>query len=66
MDSGRFSKIVAWNISGKTYRQREFQKGLQTLLPTPGAQAPVSITNWLDQNGLAGVVDGKCVPLDVI
>ena len=37
-------KLVACTILGKTYRQRELQKGLQTLSPTPGAQTHLNIT----------------------
>ena len=59
-------KLVAWTISEKTYKQKEFQKGLQNLSPTPDAQAHLSITKWLGTNELAGAVDGKCVPLDLI
>ena len=50
-------KLVVWIISGKIYREREFQKGLQTLSPTPDKQAQLNITNWLRANGLAGVAD---------
>ena len=52
-------KLVAWTFSGKTYGQREFQQGLQTTSSTSGAQAHSRITNRLEANGLAGVLDRK-------
>ena len=59
-------KLVAWTISRNTYRQREFQKGLQILSPTTSTQDHLSITNRLEANGLAGVEDGNCASLDVM
>ena len=55
-------KLVPWTISEKNYRQWEFQKGFQTL----SLQVHLSITNRLVGNGLAVVVDEKCVPLGAI
>ena len=59
-------KLVVCAILGKTYRLREYQKVLQTLLLTPDEQIHLIITNRLGENGLVGAVDGKCAPLDVV
>lgn len=53
-------KLVACAILGKTYRLREYQKVLQTLLLTSDEQIHLIITNRLGENGLVGAVDGKC------
>lgn len=37
----------------------------ETLSPSPGAQAQLSIMNSLRSDQLAGVVDRMCVPLDL-
>ena len=48
-------KPVAWTISGKVYRQKEYQKGLQPLLQTPEEPVDLNIISRLGANGLAGV-----------
>ena len=46
---------MAWTISGKVYRLKEYQKGLQSLLQTPEEPANLNVTDWLGANGLADV-----------
>ena len=44
-------KLVTWTISGKVYRQREYQKGLHPLLQTPEEAAHLNIGVGLGQMG---------------
>ena len=59
-------RFVACNLSGKVYVQAEYQKGLQPFLQALDEPAHFNITIRLWANGLAGVVKGRYVPLDVI
>ena len=59
-------KVVTWTISGKVYRPKKYKKGLQSFRQNPPKLAPLTIKSQLEANGLAGIVEGKYVPLDVI
>ena len=48
-------RLVAWTISGRTYLQKEYQKGLPTLSQTTGKHLQLSITSQL---GRSGVLNG--------
>ena len=59
-------RLVAWTVSGKAWRQREYKKKLPPLLSVPGDQDRFQITNRPGESGLAGVVRNKWIPLDVM
>ena len=59
-------RLVAWTISGRTYLQKEYQKGLPILSQTIGEHLQLSITSQLGRSGVAGVLNGRYLPLDRI
>ena len=59
-------RLVTWIISGRTYLQKEYQKGLPTLSQTIGEHLQLSITSQLGRSGVAGVLNGRYLPLDRI
>ena len=62
----RSLKLVAWRVSGKSWRQREYQEQLPRLSQLHEDQAQINITTRLGENGLAGVIRNKFVPLEVL
>ena len=59
-------KLVAWNISGRIWQTREYQKGLQDLSQMPEDRVHSLITNRPGESGLAGVVNNKLIPLNAL
>ena len=59
-------QLVAWEISGRTYLQKEYRKGLPTLSQKIGEHLQSSITSQLGRSGTAGVLNGRYLPLDQI
>ena len=59
-------RLVAWLVSGLLWKRKEFQKGLHTLSQMPDDQVHYHITNRPGESLLAGVIEGKQIPLDVI
>ena len=59
-------RLVAWTISGRTYLEKEYQKGLLTLSQTIGEHLQSSITSQLGRRGMTGVLNGRYLPLDRI
>ena len=57
-------RLVAWIISGRTYLQKEYQKGFPTLSQIIGGHLQSSITSHLGRSGMAGVLNGRHLPLD--
>ena len=49
-------QLMGWKISGRTYLQKEYQRGLPTLSQTIGKHLQSSITNQLERNGVASVL----------
>ncbi|XP_057294612.1 uncharacterized protein LOC130623139 [Hydractinia symbiolongicarpus] len=62
----RTLRLVAWTISGKFWRLREYQEKLQSLSQVPEQRAHSLITNRPGESGLAGVVNNKLIPLNVL
>ena len=58
--------LVAWLVSGQIWRQRDYRKGLQTLSSVPEEKALHLLTNRPGESGLAGVIENKLIPLDVM
>ena len=56
-------RLVAWTVSGKTFLQKEYQKGLQTLSRHLGEREQQLITNRPGESGLAGVLKNMLIPL---
>ena len=57
---------MAWAISGRTYLQKEYQKGLLTLSQTVGEHLQSSVMSQLGRSGVTGVLNGRYPPLDQI
>ena len=57
-------KLLAYNISRKTYMHKVYQRGLLSLSQTPADMVTLSITSRLGQNGVVGVLDVKFYLLD--
>ena len=56
-------RLVVWTVSDRTYLQNEYQKGLPTLSQTIGEYLQWS---QLGRSGVAGVLNGRYLPLDLI
>ena len=56
-------RLVAWLVSGKTYLQREYQKGLLILSQIPEGKVPSEIANQPGKSRLAGVMGNKLISL---
>ena len=59
-------QLVAWKVSGKPWKVREYQNLLPHLSQIPEGQGQYLITNRPGESGLAGVVNGRLIPLQVI
>ena len=59
-------QLVAWKVSGKLWKVREYQNSLPHLSQIPENQGQYLITNRPGQSGLAGAVNGRLMPLQVI
>ena len=59
-------RLIAWTISGRTYLQKEYQKGLPTLSQTIGEHLQSSIKSQFGRSDVAGVLNGRYLPLDRI
>ena len=59
-------RLVVWTISGRTYLQKKCHKGLPTLSKTIGEHRQSSITSHLGRSGVAGVLNKRYLPLDLI
>ena len=59
-------KLIAWRISGKIYKIREYQRVLPNLSLQPEALAPGKIMSPPRENSIAGVLGEKFIHFDVI
>ena len=59
-------RLVAWSISDRTYLQKEYHRGLPTLLKTMREHHQPSITSQLRRSGVTGVLNGRYLSLDLI
>ena len=59
-------RLVVWTISDRTYLQKEYHKGLPTLLQTIDEHLQLSITSQLGRSGVASVLNGRYLSLDLI
>ena len=59
-------RLVAWTISGRTYLQKEYQKGLPILSQAIGEHLQLRITSQLGRSGVASVLNRGYLPLDRI
>ena len=58
--------LVAWIVSGNPMTNTKYQQGLQALSLHHGDQAPLNNTKQLGLNGIAGLTQGKVIPLRLI
>ena len=66
LQEGNQLQLVAWKVSGKFWKVREYQNSLPHLSQIPEGQGQYLITNQPSKSGLAGVVNGRLIPLQVI
>lgn len=59
-------QLVAWNVSGKNWLQKGFQKTLSLSSQMPGEKVQTLITTRLGESLIAGVVNGMLIPFDVL
>ena len=59
-------KLVAWRISGKICKTREYQRGLQNLSVQPEVLGPEKIITQHGGNSIAGALGEKLIPFDVM
>jgi len=62
----RSLELVAWTVSGKICKIKEFQRKLPTLSLRPGEEAQGLITNRPGVSGVAGVIGSKLIHFDVL
>jgi hypothetical protein len=55
-------QLAAWKISGKNWKQADFQRELHTSSATGGEKAQNLLTSRPGRSGIAGVVNGKLIP----
>ena len=58
--------LIVWTLSGNVFLQRAYQRKLPVLSCNLSEKELFLITNRPGDSGLAGVVKGKLVPLDVL
>ena len=66
LQKGNQLQLVAWKVSGKLWKVREYKNSLPHLSQIPEGQGQYLITNRPGESGLAGVVNGMLIPLQVI
>ena len=66
LQAGNQLQLVAWKVSGKLWKVREYQNSLPHLSQIPEGQGQYLITNRPGESGLAGAVNGRLIPLQVI
>ena len=66
LQEGNQLQLVAWKVSGKLWKVREYKNSLPHLSQIPEGQGQYLITNRPGESGLAGVVNGRLIPLQVI
>ena len=59
-------RLVAWRLSGKDSKPKEYLKRLPNLSPQPGPEVREKIMNPLGRNLVAGVVGNKLIPFDAL
>ena len=59
-------QLAVWVVSGIVWQQKAYQTGLQSLSQIPEGRAQFLLTNRPGESGLAGVVNGKLIPFDVL
>ena len=58
--------LAAWKVSKNVWQQEEFQTGLQNLCQIPEEEAQFFLTNGPGISDLAGVMNRKLIPFDVM
>ena len=56
-------RLLAWKVSGKSYLQKEFQKGLPISSPMQEEWEQNLITNQPGESSIVGVMGDKLIPL---
>ena len=56
-------RLLAWKVSGKSYLQKEFQRGLPISSPTQEEWEQTLITNRPGESSIVGVMGNKLIPL---
>ena len=59
-------QLAVWVVSGIVWQQKAYQTGLQSLSRIPEGRAQFLLTNRPGESGLAGVVNGKLIPFNVL
>ena len=59
-------KLAAWLVSGNHSHQKTFQTKLQSLYQIPEEKVQSLLTNRPGASGLAGVVNRRLIPFDVL
>jgi len=58
--------LAVWRVSGKPWKQKAFRARQQSLYQIPEEKVPSLIMNRPGENGLAGLVNDKLIPLHVL
>ena len=59
-------RLAAWLVSGNHWHQKAFQTKLQSLYQIPEEEVRSLLTNRPGASGLAGVVNGRLIPFNVL
>ena len=66
LQEGNQLHLLAWKVSGKPWKVKEYQNSLPHLSQIPEGQGQNLITNRPGESGLAVVIKAKLTPLQVI
>ena len=66
LQEGNQLQSVTWKVSGKPWKVREYENSLPLLTQIPEGQGQYLVTNRPGESGLAGVVNGRLIPLQVV
>ena len=59
-------QLATWKVSENPTLQKEFQSGLQSSSYQDRAKVPTQHTSWGGSGGLAGVLQGRLIPFQVM
>ena len=66
LQEGNQLHLVAWKVSGKSWKVRKYQNSLPHLFQISEGQDQYLITNRPGKSGLADVMNERLIPLQVI
>ena len=66
LQEGNQIQLLAWKVSGKPWKVREYQNSLLQLSQIPEGQGQYLITNRAGESGIADFMSERLIPLQLI